>query len=94
MATRTQPTLRAQVEALTAVVATLAERMSVQAPAISAPVQASAQAPLYVSDKPACAIHPAGACTRKLSHPEASHEACAGKGDPMHDRLRPSHRHF
>ena len=66
---------------------------SAPVPAQSAPVQASAAAPLYVSDKPRCGIHGAS-CTRKLADPLASHVPCSGDRDPMHDKLRKSHRHF
>jgi len=72
MAART-PTLRSQVEALTAVVAALAERIPAQAPAQGAPAQATAKAPstfytdVIASRKP-CAI-PAhkGICNRRFS---------------------------
>lgn len=63
-------------------------------PAQAAPTPARAEAPVYVSDKAPCAVHAAGTCTRKLSNPEGDHLACMGAGDPNHDKLRKSHRHF
>ena len=60
----------------------------------SAPVTPTADAPLYVSDKPRCALHAADACSRKLSNPAGSHVPCSGATDPMHARLRTTHRHF
>jgi hypothetical protein len=62
------------------------------APAIAAPVVGTAEAPLYVSERAACTLHTG--CTRKLSDPTASHERCTGATDPMHLRLRKTHRHF
>jgi len=73
--------------------ATLDAFIATFAPAQAQPVQASAAAPLYVSDKPRCGIHGAS-CTRKLADPLASHVPCSGDRDPMHGKLRKSHRHF
>lgn len=84
------PTLRSQVAALTDAVAALTSLVAAQATA--APVETEANAPAYVSDKLPCQLHVG--CTRKLSQPAAAHEPCSGKGDPMHDKLRASHRHF
>lgn len=63
------------------------------APAKSAPAQAKAEAPLYVSDRPRCGIHTARECTRKLSDPTTPHVACNGTG-ATHAQLRKTHRHF
>ena len=73
--------------------ATLDALVAALTPAQAQPVQASAAAPLYVSDKPRCGIHGAS-CTRKLADPLASHVPCSGDRDPMHGKLRKSHRHF